>query len=177
MHHSLPRILYKNNQKSTSSYSKAPRGLSVLLRVLSIFTEFAISPRSFLRQCPTRYAIRAGQNLPDKEFRYLRTVIVTAAVYWRFKSNLRSKPLSSPLNVPAPGRRQPLYVIFRFSRDLCFGKQLLGPIHCGRPWPAPLIPKLRGQFAEFLKMDYLAAFSILNSSTSVGLRYGFSISH
>ena len=28
-----------------------------------------------------RYAIRAGQNLPDKEFRYLRTVIVTAAVH------------------------------------------------------------------------------------------------
>ena len=35
-----------------------------------------------MRQCPNRYTIRAGQNLPDKEFRYLRTVIVTAAVYW-----------------------------------------------------------------------------------------------
>jgi len=34
-----------------------------------------------LRQRPTRCAIRAGRNLPDKEFRYLRTVIVTAAVY------------------------------------------------------------------------------------------------
>jgi len=29
-----------------------------------------------------RYAIHARRNLPDKEFRYLRTVIVTAAVYW-----------------------------------------------------------------------------------------------
>ena len=36
-----------------------------------------------------RYAIRAGQNLPDKEFRYLRTVIVTAAVYWGLSSHLR----------------------------------------------------------------------------------------
>ena len=27
-------------------------------------------------------------NLPDKEFRYLRTVIVTAAVYWGFNSML-----------------------------------------------------------------------------------------
>src|SRR5690606_20246946 len=36
------------------------------------------------RQCGHRYAIRAGRNLPDKEFRYLRTVIVTAAVYWDF---------------------------------------------------------------------------------------------
>ena len=35
-----------------------------------------------MRQCPNRYAFRAGRNLPDKEFRYLRTVIVTAAVYW-----------------------------------------------------------------------------------------------
>ena len=28
-----------------------------------------------LRQCPNHYAFHAGQNLPDKEFRYLRTVI------------------------------------------------------------------------------------------------------
>ena len=32
--------------------------------------------------------VRVG-NLPDKEFRYLRTVIVTAAVYWGFNSYLR----------------------------------------------------------------------------------------
>jgi hypothetical protein len=41
-----------------------------------------------LRQRPDRYAIRAGRNLPDKEFRYLRTVIVTAAVYRGFSSEL-----------------------------------------------------------------------------------------
>ena len=73
-----------------------------------------------MRQRPNRYAIRAGQNLPDKEFRYLRTVIVTAAVYWGFNSDLRTEVLSPPLNLPAPGRRQPIYVIFRFSIDLCF---------------------------------------------------------
>ena len=38
---------------------------------------------------PDRYTIRAGRNLPDKEFRYLRTVIVTAAVYWGFSQELR----------------------------------------------------------------------------------------
>ena len=42
-----------------------------------------------MRQCPDRYAFRAGRNLPDKEFRYLRTVIVTAAVYWGFNFELR----------------------------------------------------------------------------------------
>ena len=38
---------------------------------------------------PNHYAFRAGRNLPDKEFRYLRTVIVTAAVYWGLDSGLR----------------------------------------------------------------------------------------
>ena len=41
-----------------------------------------------MRQWGNRYAIRAGRNLPDKEFRYLRTVIVTAAVYRGFGSML-----------------------------------------------------------------------------------------
>ena len=41
------------------------------------------------RQRSNHYAFRAGRNLPDKEFRYLRTVIVTAAVYWGFNSYLR----------------------------------------------------------------------------------------
>ena len=36
---------------------------------------------SCLRQGGSRYTIHAGRNLPGKEFRYPRTVIVTAAVY------------------------------------------------------------------------------------------------
>lgn len=67
-------------------YSKAPRGLFVLLRVGRIFTANSISPSPSLRQRPDRYAFRAGRNLPDKEFRYLRTVIVTAAVHRGFSS-------------------------------------------------------------------------------------------
>src|SRR5919108_5936989 len=59
-------------------------------------------------------------QLPDKEFRYLRTVIVTAAVYRGLDSRLRPKGLTSPRDLPAPGRRQPLYVVFRLRRDLCF---------------------------------------------------------
>ena len=56
---------------------------------MGIFTHTSISPSHLLRQLPSRYTIRAGRNLPDKEFRYLRTVIVTAAVYWGFGSMLR----------------------------------------------------------------------------------------
>ncbi|GAN11851.1 hydrolase, partial [Mucor ambiguus] len=85
----LPPILYRSYPNPISSCSKAPWGLSVLSRVTCIFTGIKISPDLSLRQRPSRYAIRAGQNLPDKEFRYLRTVIVTAAVYWGFGSQLR----------------------------------------------------------------------------------------
>ncbi len=67
----LPPILYINYRNPVSSYSKAPWG-------------------------PNHYAFRAGQNLPDKEFRYLRTVIVTAAVHWGFGSKLRLTSNSSP---------------------------------------------------------------------------------
>ena len=72
-----------------SSCSKGSRGLSVLVRVIGIFTDTTISPSPSLRQRPSRYAIRAGRNLPDKEFRYLRTVIVTAAVHQGFSYQLR----------------------------------------------------------------------------------------
>src|SRR5699024_6450629 len=84
----LPPILYMQHRNPISSYSEAPWGLSVLLRVTGIFTGTTISPSLLLRQFPDRYAFRAGRNLPDKEFRYLRTVIVTAAVYWGLSSVL-----------------------------------------------------------------------------------------
>jgi hypothetical protein len=84
--HSLPPILHKIDHDSMPSYSKAPRGLFVLLRVTRIFTGHAISPSPPSRQCSSRYAFRAGRNLPDKGFRYLRTVIVTAAVHRGFSS-------------------------------------------------------------------------------------------
>ena len=85
---SLPVILHKTSQGPVSEYSKGSRGLSVLLRVNGIFTATTISPSLSLRQRPDRYTIRAGRNLPDKEFRYLRTVIVTAAIHQGLNSEL-----------------------------------------------------------------------------------------
>ena len=108
---SLPPILHIAYPMSMLSCSEGSQGLSVPLRVPGIFTGTTISPSSWLRQCPDRYTIRAGRNLPDKEFRYLRTVIVTAAVYWGFSQMLRHCWLTSFLNLPAPGRCQALYVI------------------------------------------------------------------
>ena len=123
---SLPPILYMQRRNSISSCSKAPRGLSVLLRVTCIFTGTTISPSLLLRQFPDRYAFRAGQNLPDKEFRYLRTVIVTAAVYWGFNSMLSHLLLTfqhwagvSPYTSP-----------YGLAETYVFVKQSLGPIFC-----------------------------------------------
>ena len=90
-HRGLPPILYTAPRQPMPSCSKGSRGLSVLPRVSRIFTTSAISPGPWLRQRPSRYAFRAGRNLPDKEFRYLRTVIVTAAVYRGLDSRLRSR--------------------------------------------------------------------------------------
>ena len=85
---SLLTILHIAHPVPMLSCSKGSRGLSVPLRVIGIFTDTTISPSSWLRQCPDHFTIRAGRNLPDKEFRYLRTVIVTAAVYRGFNSML-----------------------------------------------------------------------------------------
>uniref|UniRef100_A0A7N2MPG6 Uncharacterized protein n=1 Tax=Quercus lobata TaxID=97700 RepID=A0A7N2MPG6_QUELO len=103
----------------------------------------SISPSLSPRQCPDRYAFRAGRNLPDKEFRYLRTVIVTAAVHRGF------------------GRRLPCH-------------QSPGPGHCDPLCEeAPLLPKLRGYFAEFLRESCLAPLGILYLPTCVGFGYRY----
>ena len=127
-----------------------------------------------MRQCPDRYAIRAGQNLPDKEFRYLRTVIVTAAVYWGLSSVLRLL-LHFPLTFQHRAGVSPYTSAFAFAETCVFVKQSPGPFHCGLLSEAPLLPKLRGQYAEFLNNPSPVGLRILSSSTCVGLRYGRTI--
>ncbi len=112
--HSLPAMLHMDNQNPISDYSKGSRGLSVLLRVSGIFTGITTSPRSSLRQRPDRYTIRAGRNLPDKEFRYLRTVIVTADIH------LRPEGLTPCLNLTALVTCHTIYILLRVSIVLCF---------------------------------------------------------
>ena len=165
---SLPPILYMKYQNPILSYSKAPWGLSVLSRVTGIFTGTTISPGGLLRQCPDRYTIRAGQNLPDKEFRYLRTVIVTAAVYWGFDSMLAHLLLTFQHRAGVSSYTSS----FDLAQTCVFGKQLLGPILCGSISGAPLLPKLRGQFAEFLNNPSPVGLRIFFLPTCVGLRYG-----
>ena len=121
-----------------------------------------------MRQCPDHYTIRAGRNLPDKEFRYLRTVIVTAAVYWGFNSMLAHLLLTFQHRAGV----SPYTSSFDLAETCVFAKQSPGPIHCGHVSVASLFPKLRDQFAEFLNYPSPVGLRILFPSTCVGLRYG-----
>src|SRR5207237_462496 len=121
---SLPAILYRLNPNPMPSCSKAPRGLSVLPRVTCIITGIAVSPSLCPRQRSTRYAIRAGRNLPDKEFRYLRTVIVTAAVYRGFSSGLSALSLTFRHRAGVSPYTSP----FGFAETCVFGKQSVEPL-------------------------------------------------
>ena len=124
---SLPPILYIDHRNPISSCSKAPWGLAVLLQVTGIFTGTTISPGGYLRQRPDRYTIHAGRNLPDKEFRYLRTVIVTAAVHWGFNSMLAHLLLTFQHRAGV----SPYTSSFDLAETCVFDKQLPGPILCG----------------------------------------------
>ena len=54
---------------------------------------------------------------------------------------------------------------------------MLGPFLCGLVAQAPLLPKLRGHFAEFLNNASPAGLGILSPPTCVGLRYGRSMNN
>jgi hypothetical protein len=146
--------------------SKAPWGLFVLPQGTRIFTGISISPSPPSRQRSSRYSIRAGRNLPDKEFRYLRTVIVTAAVHRCFSSTLAHLPLTFRHWAGV----SPYISAFAFAETCVFGKQSLEPAPCGLLWldskchhhtKAPLLPKVRGYFAEFLNGGSLVHLPVL----------------
>ena len=145
---------------------------------MRIFTHSSISPGPSLRQCSTRYAFRAGRNLPDKEFRYLRTVIVTAAVYRGFGSGLAPLPLTfrhwagvSPYTSACALAETCVFVKQSVEPFLCDPS----PLHLLKTSPARaiLLPKLRIYFAEFLNQSSPARLGILYQPTCVGLRYGY----
>ncbi|KAL0537961.1 hypothetical protein IC582_026953 [Cucumis melo] len=82
----------------------------------------SISSSLSSRQCPDCYAFRTGWNLLDKEFCYLKTVIVTTVVHQGFGRRLPCHQVTNFLDLPALGRRQPPYMVLRLCGDLCFGK-------------------------------------------------------
>jgi hypothetical protein len=143
-----------------------------LLRVIGIFTDIAISPGLCLRQCPDRYAVRAGRNLPDKEFRYLRTVIVTAVVHQDLISEL------APLHVIFWHRTgiTPYTSPCGFAESCVFGKQSPGLVSCGllhkwergRSYPEVTIAVLQSSLSIVIPSTLMYS----HPPTSVRLRYG-----
>lgn len=83
-------------------------------------------------------------------------VIVTTAVYWGLSSPLRIT-LTVPLNLPAPGRSQSVYIVLRLRTDCVFGKQSFPPGLCAphrhhtarvHDSSGPPYPKVTGAFCR-----------------------------
>src|SRR5213083_454726 len=160
--------------------SKAPRGLFVLSWVTRIFTGTAISPSPLLRQRSSRYSFRAGRNLPDKEFRYLRTVIVTAAVHRGFPSWLRT-PLR--LTFRHWAGVSPYTSACALAETCVFGKQSLEPFDCGpltHPRPQanskllghPFFRRYGVNLPSSLTEGHSFTLGAWPQPTGVGVRYG-----
>jgi len=122
----LPPILYTHIFFPVQGYSQGAQGLTVYLRVLRIFTENSISLSPLWRQRGDHETIHARRNLPDKEFRYLRTVRVTAAVYWAF----HSMPRHVLVSFQHRAGLRPYTSVCTLAESCVFSKQLPPPFHC-----------------------------------------------
>ena len=100
------------------------------------------------------------------------TVIVTAAVYWGFSSELAPLPLTFQHRAGV----RPYTSYCYFAEPCVFDKQSLPPGLCHPDILAynrvTLLPKLRVQFAEFLQHSSLKRLGILYLTTCVGFGYG-----
>jgi hypothetical protein len=158
--------------------SKAPRGLFVLSWETRIFTGTSISPSPLSRQRSSRYSFRAGRNLPDKEFRYLRTVIVTAAVHRGFDSPLHARLL---LTFRHWAGVSPYTSACALAETCVFGKQSLEPVSCDPLALSHQVRQLLGYpFFRRYGVNLPSSLTEVGSSTwggfslptSVGVRYG-----
>ena len=159
--------------------SKAPRGLFVLSWVTRIFTGTSISPSPLSRQRSSRYSLRAGRNLPDKEFRYLRTVIVTAAVHRGFPSPLHTRLRFTFRHWAGVS---PYTSAFAFAETCVFGKQSLEPICCvplthlrsltGKLLGLPFFQRYGGSLPSSLTEVGSSTCGAFPAPTGVGVRYG-----
>ncbi len=144
-----------------------------------VFHRCLLSPSPLSRQRSSRYSLRAGRNLPDKEFRYLRTVIVTAAVHRGFPSPLRSRLRFTFRHWAGVS---PYTSAFAFAETCVFGKQSLEPLSC-----VPLTP-LWVTTRQLLGLPFFQRYGVslpssltevrsstcgyFPSPTGVGVRYG-----
>ncbi len=116
----------------------------------------------YWRQRGCRYTIHAGRNLPDKEFRYLRTVRVTAAVYWDFHSMRKHLLLIFQHRAGV----RPYTSSYDLAESCVFIKQSQPPILCH------LINKfIRYSFSRSYRVILPSSFNIIISYTLVYSTY------
>ncbi len=167
---SLPPILHIKAECSCQAIVKV-HGVfpSFAAGTLHLHSEFNFTESRVETAWPSlRHSCRS--ELTDKEFRYLRTVIVTAAVYRGFDTRA-SLALTPSINLPAPGRRHTVYVHFRVCTVLCFlinsCSQLVSStdfssiregLHLHISVPSP---KLRHHFASSFTRVLSSAFILL----------------
>ncbi len=111
---SLPPILY--DEPAANAGPQRFTGLSVLLQVA---TTSAISPGLWLETASKSLRLRAGRNLPDKEF---PTHIITAAVYRGLGS---AASCTTPRDLPAPGSVRPYTSSYDSQQSPVLDKQSL----------------------------------------------------
>src|SRR5256712_9764386 len=110
-----------------------------------------------------------GRFLLRLAYGNLKRVIVTPAVYWSF---VRLEPAFRYQHWAGfSGRTKP----FDLAATYVLVKQSGLPCHCDQPLArlAPLVPKVRGQFAEFPRVDFRRhALGFSPRGTCVSSRYG-----
>ncbi len=99
-----------------------------LSQVTSIFTSTEFRRGHCRGQLPNHYAFRAGQNLPDKESRYLRTVMDCGPPFTGVRCFILLFLRS--LNLPALGEASALSSSFDLAETYVFVKKQLGRILC-----------------------------------------------
>src|SRR5579862_6698342 len=77
------------------------------------------------------------------------------------RSESQKSGLTSPFNLPAPGRRQPLYVVFDFAETCVFVKQSPYAFHCD---PLGLLALAGRPFARSYGSNLPSSLTSLRSS-------------
>ena len=150
--HRLPPMLRMSCRRPMAGYSKGARGLFVLWREIGILTDTAVSPSLRRRQPSSRYAIHAGRNLPDKEFRYLRTVQCCCSHRallcegLDISARLCKSPYSSDYIIPLQLRRV-RHIVSEDSQIASVSLYRCSVACLRRSWPAESSGSLRSRLA------------------------------
>lgn len=162
--------LCKQNRVTTSSCSKALRGLRFPLEVSGLFTGIAISLGFYSGQLSDREVIQSGRQLNGKGLRYFTTVRVTATVYRGL--DLLDQVLTHRHWVDIRKRTH----LFRFALSCVFVKQTPLTCNCNlrfllQKHRQGLLQTYASRLPNSLNRILPKHHCLLNKPTCVGSRY------